>query len=260
MTGIDSSIPHEARVYDYLLGGKDNYEVDRLAANQILAAVPWMQTSAQRNRAFLKRTVEYVAGQGIDQFLDIGTGLPTVANTHEVAQAVNPDVSVVYTDYDPLVLTHARALLSGNRTSYIDSDLRNPEKLLTVARALLDFSRPVAVMLVAILHHLRDSDDPHKHVRAVLDAVPSGSYLVLSHGTYDFMDADTRTALHAVFADSTMVFRARDRSEVEAFVTGLELIDPGLVPVTMWRPEQTSITAPADANEVGHWGVVARKP
>jgi SAM-dependent methyltransferase len=252
---LDTSIPHEARVYDYILGGKSNYEVDRLAGDQILRVTPQMREQARQNRQFLKRAVQFVAGRGVDQFLDIGTGLPTVENTHEVAHRANPRARVVYTDYDPLVLTHARALLDpAGSTAYLQHDLRRPDELVAEARQILDFDRPVAVMLVAVLHHLRDDERPDEHVRRILDAVPAGSHLVLSHATYDFLDPAGAAELHAVLEGSPMTFRARDRGEVEAmFLGGLEVVPPGLVATTQWPDGGETGTA-------GHWAAVARKP
>jgi hypothetical protein len=259
---IDTSTPHEARVYDYLLGGKSNYGVDRQAAEQILQVTPQMPAWARQNRQFLKRAVQFVAGEGIDQFLDIGTGLPTVENTHEVAHGINPDARVVYTDYDPLVLAHARALLDpAGSTAYLQQDLRRPDELVAGAREILDFDRPIAVMLVAVLHHLRDDDTPEVHVRRILDAVPTGSYLVLSHATYDFLPSEQAAELKAVLDHSPMTFRARDRHEVEeAFLGGLEVVPPGLVATTEWRREGGIIGTVPDTGRAGHWAVVARKP
>ena len=261
MSDLDTSTPHEARVYDYLLGGKNNYEVDRQAGDQILQVTPQMPAQARQNRQFLKRAVQFVAGQGIDQFLDIGTGLPTVENTHEVAHNINPDARVVYTDYDPLVLAHARVLLdAAGNTAYLQQDLRRPDELVTGARAILDFDRPIAVMLVAILHHLLDEDAPEAHVRRIMDAVPVGSYLVLSHATYDFMEPEQAAELHQVLTNSPMTFRARNRDEIEkAFLGGLEVVPPGLVPTTEWRLESGDIGAAPDTSRAGHWAVVARK-
>ncbi len=261
MTGIDTSTPHEARVYDYILGGKDNYEVDRAAGDQILQVVPQMRAWARQNRGFLKRAVQYVAEQGVSQFFDIGTGLPTAENTHEVAHAVDPDARVVYVDYDPIVLAHARALLaSGDNTAYIQGDLRQPAALLDAARETLDFDRPVAVLLIAVLHHLADDEDPGAHVRTLLDAVPAGSYLVMTHGTYDFLDPADAAQLDQVLTASPMPFRARTRAEVEAtFLAGLELVEPGMAPTTGWRVETGDTGTPPDTGGAGHWAVVARK-
>jgi S-adenosyl methyltransferase len=257
---IDTTRPHEARVYDYLLGGKNNYAVDRAVGEQMLQVVPWMPDGAQRNRAFLRRAVRFVVEQGVTQFLDIGTGLPTVQNTHEVALALDPAARVVYTDYDPLVLAHARALLTGGSTAYLHGDLRRPEELLAGAAQHLDFAEPVAVMLVAVLHHLLEVDEPLRHVRTLIDAVPSGSFVVLTHATVDFLDERTGAELDKVFQNSGMQFQSRSKPDVEQFLAGLELVEPGIVPVTAWRPEHVLVGAEPAADGVGHWGAVARKP
>jgi hypothetical protein len=259
MDEIDTSRPHEARVYDYILGGKDNYAVDREMGDQILRAMPWMPESAKNNRAFLKRTVRFVVDAGVDQFLDIGTGLPTVENTHEVAQASNPAARVVYVDYDPIVLAHARVLLTGGHTAYIHADIRQPRHILDEAAAHLDFERPVAVMLVAILHHLLDEDAPFEHVRTLLDAVPSGSYLILTHASLDFLEPDAAAELDAIFKTSGVQFQTRTRSDVERLVAGLEIVEPGIVPTTAWRPDIRLVGAEPGVKGAGHWGVVARK-
>jgi SAM-dependent methyltransferase len=260
MEEIDISRPHEARVYDYILGGKDNYAADRETGEQLLRSLPWMAESAKNNRAFLKRTVRFVVDAGVDQFLDIGTGLPTVENTHEVAQASNPEARVVYVDYDPLVLAHARALLTGGGTAYIHGDIRQPSHILDKAAAHLDFERPVAVMLVAILHHLLDADAPFDHVGTLIDAVPSGSYLILTHASLDFVDPEPAAELEAVFTASGIQFQSRTRGDLEHLVAGLEVMEPGIVPVTAWRPDVQLVDAVPSAKGAGHWGVVARKP
>ncbi|WP_214405401.1 SAM-dependent methyltransferase [Pseudonocardia lacus] len=262
MPELDTSVPHEARVYDYLLGGKSNYGVDREAGDAILQVTPQMPVWAKQNRQFLKRAVRFVAGEGIDQFLDIGTGLPTVENTHEVALAANPAARVVYTDYDPMVLAHARVLLdAADSTAYLQHDLRQPDELIADARELLDFDRPIAVMLVAVLHHLRDEESPEVHVRRILDAVPAGSYLVLSHATYDFLTPSYAAELHEVLSHSPMTFRARSRDEVQdAFLTGgLDVVPPGLVATTEWRMDNGDIGTTPDTSQAGHWAAVARK-
>jgi S-adenosyl methyltransferase len=183
--GFDTSVAHQARIYDYLLGGKDNYAADRAASEAVLSIYPEMAFNARANRAFLGRVVRYLAGEaGIRQFLDIGTGIPTAGNTHQVAQAIAPESRVVYVDYDPVVLAHARALLTSTQagaTDYIDADLRDTGTILRQAQQLLDFTRPAAVTLVAILHAIPDADDPHAIVARIMDAVPPGSYLALSH-------------------------------------------------------------------------------
>src|SRR5450755_2580546 len=192
---FDTTVAHQARVYDYLLGGKDNYAADRAVAEATLKVNPDLAPSAHANRAFLGRAIRYLAEEaGIRQFLDIGTGIPTAGNTHQVAQAIAPESRVVYVDYDPIVLAHARALLTSDQagaTEYIDSDLRDTKTILDQAARLLDFSKPVAVTLISILHAIPDDDDPYAIVATLLDAVPSGSYLAISHMGSDLMPAQT---------------------------------------------------------------------
>src|SRR5260370_11076606 len=187
-SGLDTSVPHIARVYDYWLGGKDNFAVDREAAEQVMAAYPGILRDVRAQRAFLANAVSYLAGvAGIRQFLDIGTGIPTANNTHEVAQGTAPDSQVVYVDNDPMVLAHARALLVGVTapTAYVDADLRDTGKIVTEAARRLDFSKPVAVMLISVLHLIPDEDDPYAIVTRLMEALPSGSWLALSHPARD---------------------------------------------------------------------------
>jgi len=256
---LDTSVAHIARVYNYWLGGKDNFAADRAAAEQAIAAYPQIVLSVRANRAFLSRVVRYLAGEaGIRQFLDIGTGIPTASNTHEVAQSVAPESRVVYVDNDPVVLVHARALLaSGPRgvTSYLDADLRDTGRVLAVAAQTLDFSRPVAVLLMAVLQHVDDADDPRAIVAALLEALPPGSYLALSHPASD-IDAEAQGKL-ADRLNQTMAEKVtmRDRAQVARFFGGLELIEPGLVRVPQWRPaSELEAASPA-----GLWGGVGRK-
>jgi len=230
---FDTGAAHIARVYNYWLGGKDNFAADRAAGEQAIKAFPNIVLSARANRAFLARAVRFLAAEaGIRQFLDIGTGIPTAPNTHEVAQSVAPQSRVVYVDNDPIVLTHARALLasdSAGATDYIDADLRDPQQILASAGRLLDFGRPVAVMLLAILQHLDDADDPYKIVGTLLGAVPAGSYLALSHPAKDIEPESM--ARMADSLNQTIAERVthRDRSAVARFFDGLELAEPGLV-------------------------------
>jgi hypothetical protein len=256
---FDTSVAHVARVYDYWLGGKDNYAADRAAGEQAMKAFPNIALSARANRAFLARAVRFLAGEaGIRQFLDIGTGIPTANNTHEVAQSVAPESRVVYVDNDPVVLAHARALLASHpegATDYIDADLRDPQKILAGAVELLDFSRPVAVLLMAILQHIGDDDDPYKIVAALVGAVPPGSYLALSHPAKD-IDAESM----AKMADSLNQMMAekvtfRDRPAVARFFDGLELVEPGMAQASKWRPgSEAEAASPAAL-----WAGVARK-
>src|ERR1700730_6935641 len=199
---FDISTAHQARMYDYVLGGKDNYAADRAAVEEWAKVDPGIVFTARANRAFLGRVVRYLAAEaGIRQFLDIGTGIPTAGNTHQVAQAIAPEARVVYVDYDPVVLAHARALLASHEsgaTEYIDADLRDTGTILEQAAQLLDITKPVAVTLLAIVHVIPDADDPHAIVARVMDAVPSGSYLAISHAGSDLFDEDTRDSFGGV--------------------------------------------------------------
>jgi hypothetical protein len=255
---FDTSKAHQARIYDYLLGGKDNYAADRAVAEAVLNAYPAMAFAARANRAFLGRVIRYLAGEaGIRQFLDIGTGIPTAGNTHQVAQAVAPESRVVYVDYDPIVLAHARALLTSSEagaTEYIDADLRDTGTILSQARQLLDFTKPVAVVLLAILHVIPDSEDPQAIVATLMDAVPSGSYLAISHGGSDLLDREARQGILDAMQTSQQQYSYRTHAQVARFFAGTDLVEPGLVPVEEWRPDP--------GNPSGHspgWGAVGRK-
>jgi S-adenosyl methyltransferase len=256
---FDTSVAHVARVYDYWLGGKDNYAADREAGDQAIQAYPDIVHSVRANRAFLARTVRYLAREeGIRQFLDIGTGIPTANNTHEVAQSVAPDCRVVYVDNDPVVLSHARALLTSSpegATDYIDADLRDTEKILAQAARTLDFSRPVAVMLIAIMHAIGDDEDPYAIVATLMDAVPTGSYLALSHVASDIVPvqaADMIRRLNRLMYEKTT---PRRQADVARFFDGLDMVEPGVVRVQEWRPD-TEIEAKSPSNM---WGGVGRK-
>jgi hypothetical protein len=235
---VDTTVAHPARVYDYWLGGKDNYEADRVAAAEVVAAMPGIVPAVRANRAFLRRAVQYLAGEaGIRQFLDIGTGLPTADNTHEVAQAVAPVSRIVYVDNDPIVLTHARALLTScpeGATAYIDADARDPARILSEAARTLDFSRPVAVVMLAVMHFIPDADGPYQIVSQLIDAVPSGSYLVMSHATSD-LDPAGAAAADRYNARVATGMSPRTRAEISRFFDGLTLMEPGLVPLPQWR-------------------------
>jgi len=257
---FDTSVAHVARVYNYWLGGKDYFAADRAAGEQAIKAFPDIVLSARANRAFLARTVRFLAGEaGIRQFLDIGTGIPSANNTHEVAQSVAQDSRIVYVDNDPIVLTHARALLTSDpagATNYIDADLREPEQILARAAQVLDYDRPVAVMLMAILQHLQEEDDPYQVVATLMAAMPSGSYLALSHPAKD-IDAEAM----AKMADSLNKMMAekvtfRDRPAVARFFEGLDLVEPGMVQASKWRPA----TDAEAASPAALWAGVARKP
>jgi hypothetical protein len=259
---LNIGVPHVARVYDYWLSGKDNFTADRVAGEEAIKAFPGIRLSAQANRAFLRRTVRYLTGsEGIRQFLDIGTGLPAASNTHEVSQAVAPESSVVYVDNDPLVLAHARALLTSRpegRTAYLDADLNEPDTILEQAAGTLDFTRPVAIMLLAILHYIPDLADARRTVTRLIDAVPPGSFLVISHAATDLLPDETAAfekALNAHLpADRLHVARSRDM--VATFFDSVELVKPGLVRVSDWRPDSPEEAALPTIL----WGGVARKP
>jgi S-adenosyl methyltransferase len=242
--GIDITKAQSARVWDYWLGGKDNYAVDREAGDQIRSVLPDIGDAARADRGFLVRAVRHLAGEaGIRQFLDIGTGLPTVNNTHQVAQSVAPDSRIVYVDNDPLVLTHARALLVGDTngvTDYIDADVHEPGAILAAAGRTLDFSRPVALMMLGIVHHILDEDDPHAIVNELLDALPTGSYLAMAFivkGVSETLDE----AMKIWNANSPTPIVARSSDELASFFDGLELLEPGVVPCSQWRPEPVDL-------------------
>lgn len=256
---FDTSVAHVARVYNYWLGGKDNFAADRAAGEQAIKAFPNIVLSARANRAFLARAVRFLAEEaGIRQFLDIGTGIPSANNTHEVAQSVAPESRVVYVDNDPVVLVHARALLASNpkgATDYIDADLRNPQQILAGAGRLLDFSRPVAVMLMAILQHIDDEDDPYQIVAALLGGLQPGSYLALSHPAKD-IDAEAMAKM-ADTLNQTMAEKVtfRDRPAVARFFNGLELVEPGMVQASKWRP----VSEAEAASPAALWAGMARR-
>ena len=260
---INTGTAHPARVYDYWLGGKDNFAADRELGDAIIAALPSTRLGARANRAFLGRAVRYLAGEaGVRQFLDIGTGIPTAGNTHEVAQAVAPASRVVYVDNDPIVLAHARALMTSDpagATEFIQADLHDPDKILAdpALKRTLDLGQPVALMLIAILHFLTDEENPQGIVSTLVDALPSGSYLTLSHLTADFIDPEQAASASAAGQQSGVTYVPRTRAEVAAFFTGLELVDPGVVPVLAWRPDDG---APDDPRAVSGYGAMGRKP
>jgi hypothetical protein len=258
---FDTTIAHPARVYDYLLGGKDNYEADRITAEQAIAAAPNILAGVRANRAFLRRAVQYLAGEaGVRQFLDVGTGLPTADHTHEVAQAITPASRIVYVDNDPIVLAHGRALLDSTpegATAYIDADARDTDTILRKAAETLDFSQPVAVMFLLVLQYIPDSDGPGQVVSRLMDALPSGSYLTISDTTHD-IDADrVAGAVSRLNAGMTATrLTPRTRTEIAGFFDGLELVDPGLVPVPQWRGEYD----PDTEEPIPVYGCVGRKP
>jgi len=256
---IDTSVAHIARVYDYWLGGKDNFAPDRAAAEAAMREDPNVVEGVRGNRAFLARVVRYLAGPaGVRQFLDIGTGIPAADNTHEVAQDRAPGSRVVYVDNDPIVLAHARALLTSateGATAYLDQDLRDVGEIVRAAAATLDFGRPVAVMLIGILHCIPDEDDPAGIIKRLMDAVPAGSYLAISHPANDLNDPGVRRLASRLNELMTMKLRFRSRAEVAAFFDGLDLVEPGLVRAPEWRPDRDTDAA----NPAALWGGVARK-
>jgi S-adenosyl methyltransferase len=255
LTKLDTTVAHSARLWNYLLGGKDNFAVDREAAEQVLAYMPELVQSARFNREFLGRAVRFLAGEaGIRQFLDIGTGLPTANNTHEVAQATAPSSRIVYVDNDPMVLVHARALLTSSpegATDYIDADLRDPERILGEAAQTLDFSQPVAVMLLGIVNFVVDDDRAHAIVRRLLDAVPPGSYLVISHPTMEVNPEAVERAMQMWNSSGAAPICARNPQEIASFFDGLELLEPGLVTVSQWRPDGNDTTMVSEFGGVG---------
>jgi hypothetical protein len=260
---INTDVAHPARVYDYWLGGKDNFPADRALAEHIMEAIPTMRTMAAANRAFLSRAVRYLAEEaGIRQFLDIGTGIPTSPNVHEVAQAVAPDSRVVYVDNDPIVLAHARALLTSQEageTSFIGADLQQPKSILDhpTLTSTLDLSQPVAVMLVAVLMYFRDTDNPNpfEMVATLLEAMPPGSYLAITHPTADF-NAEAMGGAVAAAERSGVTLVPRNQAETEEFFAGLDVVDPGVTPVLSWRPDKP----PDDPRSAYYWAGIARKP
>ncbi|MEU8625801.1 SAM-dependent methyltransferase [Streptomyces sp. NPDC048669] len=240
---IDTTKAHPARVYDVFLGGKDNYPADREAAAMALAANPRGYLTVRHNRDFMRRAVTLAAQNGIRQFLDVGTGLPTQQNVHQIVQAIAPDARVVYVDNDPVVLVHAQALLTSGpqgSTDYIEADLRDPAKILEAARRTLDFDRPVALVLAAVLHFIED-DAAYPIVRQLIDALPAGSCLVLSNVSSDLNPEQVGQVTKA-FKERGFAMVRRSRAQVERFVTdnGLDMLEPGVVPVHRWRPEQVT--------------------
>jgi O-methyltransferase involved in polyketide biosynthesis len=258
---IDTTISHSARIWNYWLGGKDNYPVDREMGDTILSYVPELVRSARADRHFLSRAVRYLAHeQGIRQFLDIGAGLPTVDNTHEVAQRIAPEARIVYVDNDPLVLTHARALLtstSRGRCDYIDSDLRDPGTILAQAAETLDFSRPIAIMMLGIVNFIVDTGEARTVLGQLLDAVPAGSYISISHPTTEFDAEPAAVALNFWNSSGAAPMCLRSRAELLSFFEGTELAEPGVVSCPRWRPDPAE---PDEVMDVMHFCGVARRP
>jgi hypothetical protein len=256
---IDTSRPHPARMYDHYLGGKDNYPVDRDAVAKVLQRAPEVRDIARANRAFLQRTVRYLAGEeGIRQFLDVGTGIPTVGNVHEVAGEVAPDARVVYVDNDPIVNTHANALLGGhNTTGIVLADLRDPAAILDhpTTRGLLDFSQPVALLLIAILHFVADEDKPAEILSVLRGALPPGSFIAISHVTKDFRSQAAEGVADVYNTRATAPLALRSHLEISSFFEGCRLVEPGLVQVPLWRPDGP---LPRNLDKLWMYGGVAR--
>ena len=266
-TTINTGVPNPARIYDYLLGGKDNFPADRDVAEQLLAIAPVARDVVGDNRAFLRRAVRFLTSEaGIRQFIDLGSGLPTQGNVHEVAQADAADARVVYVDNDAMVVTHSRALLAGDNTVAVQADLREPERILAhpEVRQLIDFDQPVALLLMAILHFVPDDEDPFGIVARFRDALPAGSYLAISHGTRDIPArpdmspeemTEMGTKVERLYQLTTASLVTRTHAEVERFFDGLDLLDPGVVEIQRWRPDGRRPMLPG-----GFYGGVGRKP
>jgi hypothetical protein len=255
---IDTTVPNHARVYDYLLGGKDNFEVDRTTAQAAISAFPKIVQSVRANRAFLGRLVRYLTGAGIRQFLDIGTGLPAANNVHEVAQSIAPASRIVYVDNDPVVLLHAQVLLTSaaeGAIKFVEADMRDPGKILREAAGTLDLGRPVAVLLVSVLPFLSDDEEAAGIVDAFMDAVPAGSYLAICHLTADFHPEMTELARRVNERQPNAPLVLRDCAQVADLFGGLDLVPPGVVQASRWRPD-SSLQAAAPA---ALWAGVARK-
>lgn len=267
-TTIDVTVPHEARVYDYWLGGRDNYPADRALGDEVAAHVPGIRTMARANRAFLGRAVRYIVQElGVTQFLDIGTGIPTANNTHEVAQAADPTARVVYVDKDPIVLAHARALMGSTpegRTAFIHADLADPDSIIdspTLAETL-DFDRPIALMMVSVLMYFRDDEELHEIVRRLLAAIPSRSCLAITHPGAEF-DPHAMSQVVAAAARANIFFCARDRAGTEKLFAGTTLVDPGVVPVLSWHPDCGELVIGGghpDPEAAWYWAGIGSKP
>lgn len=258
---IDTSKPHPARMYDAYLGGKDNYAADREAVRQVLRAAPEVRETARANRTFLQRAVRFLVGEaGMRQIIDVGTGIPAAGNVHQVAAGIAPETRVVYVDNDPIVHVHANALLTGHgNTRIVLADLREPGKILAHPKVheLIDFSQPVALLLVAILHFITDEENPGQIVATLRDGLPPGSYLALSHGTGDFRP-EAATAAAAVYAQATSTATLRSHQQVAALFDGFDLVEPGLVQVPLWRPDGKP-PRPRDLGKIWIYGGVGRR-
>lgn len=263
---INPHIPHPARIYDFLLGGKDNFASDREAAEALIKLSPGTREGVRAHRAFVSRAVRYLAAEaGITQFLDIGTGLPTQDPTHVIAQRAVPEARVAYVDNDPIVLVHGRALLTGDpagATEMIEADLRQPQKILSdpAVREVLDFTRPVAVILAGLLHFVTDDEDPYGVVEQLKAAVPSGSHLLLSHITMDFADNLSREEFTKPYDNSSAPMVPRSHDETLRFFEGWDLLDPGLVEVVTWRPDPVEYQEQIPGGHAWAYGGLAVKP
>jgi hypothetical protein len=263
MDAADTSVAHSARIWNYWLGGKDYYPVDQRVGDRIAEMFPDIVRLARADRAFLGRAVRFLAGEaGVRQFLDIGTGLPTANNTHQVAQSVAPESRIVYVDNDPLVLAHARALLTGTpegATDYLEADLRDTGKIVEQAGRTLDFDRPVAVMLLGVLHHIGDDDEARGIVDRLVDAIPPGSYLTIAHSTNQVTGAAMDEAVRHwnQFGKPPMTLRTTDA--IARFFDRLELLEPGVVSTTRWRPDPADAAA-GPIPETDEFCAVGRKP
>jgi hypothetical protein len=264
-TAIDTAVAHPARRYNYWLGGKDHFAADRTSGDEMAAVFPTIRETAIENRRFLQRATRFLTSEcGIRQFLDIGTGLPTAENTHEVAQRIAPDSRVVYVDNDPMVMVHARALLTSTaegRTAYLEDDIRQPKSILTSAdlHETLDLNRPVGLMLVAVLHFVPGEGAALPIVRTLLEALPSGSYLVASHATYDLPPPEVVERWKLLVEAGKVDIYSRPREEFAALFEGLELVEPGVVPVSEWRAEAEPPPRPR-VSDIAMFAAVARKP
>ena len=260
-TGIDTTVSHSARIWDYWLKGKDNYQVDREVGDRIEEMLPDIVRQAREDRLFLGRVVRYLAGEaGVRQFLDIGTGLPTADNTHQVAQGVAPESKIVYVDNDPLVLAHARALLTSTPegvTDYIHADMHDPAAIIAGAGQTLDFGQPIAVTMLGVLWHVLDNDEAYAIVNRLVQAMPSGSYLALNHPTLEVTGEKMATAIRYWNEYGTPPGTHRTPAELTRFFDGMDLVEPGVVSITRWRPEATSSGEP---EEIDQFGGVGRKP
>jgi hypothetical protein len=260
-TGIDTTVPHSARIWNYWLGGKDNFAVDREAGDAWSATFPGMRDVARASRSFLIRSIRYLAADaGIRQFLDVGTGLPTADNTHQVAQRIAPEARIVYVDNDPMVLAHARALLTSTRdgvTAYIHADLGEADKIMAEAAKTLDFGKPIALILSGVMGHVTNTGEARSIVRNLMGALPSGSYLSLNDGTSVVGGEELEQATQDYNETGAVPYVQRTPEEIASFFDGLELVEPGVVSCPRWRPDDAAGEPPA---EVDAFGGVARKP